>query len=81
MPAVSYTHLDVYKRQVLLRLCAATAGWERSVKRLSIERILLCKYRITPVSYTHLDVYKRQGIVMVSHTDYVTELSVRIISK
>ena len=53
--AVSYTHLDVYKRQVLHNqdprpagsaVCGRSwAGWKR----------------IPPVSYTHLDVYKRQG--------------------
>ena len=43
---VSYTHLDVYKRQLPGRLPGdsdVAAG------------------EVTPVSYTHLDVYKRQG--------------------
>ena len=43
--AVSYTHLDVYKRQALAR---AVLG----------QRIAQIGFR--PVSYTHLDVYKRQ---------------------
>ena len=53
---VSYTHLDVYKRQV-----------EAQLKRLSRDRtrpLLLRGDREQvlhdPVSYTHLDVYKRQ---------------------
>ena len=45
---VSYTHLDVYKRQALDRL-------EQEVKRQF-------KESLEAVSYTHLDVYKRQGL-------------------
>ena len=45
MCAVSYTHLDVYKRQVEIR---QAMGIDLHV----IETIA--------VSYTHLDVYKRQ---------------------
>ncbi|WP_459448134.1 hypothetical protein [Erwinia amylovora] len=44
MTAVSYTHLDVYKRQ---RQCAAFVSG-------------VVKDAFSPVSYTHLDVYKRQ---------------------
>ena len=58
---VSYTHLDVYKRQA-----------DESV-RYGFIREILSYYRLEykdenefignlPVSYTHLDVYKRQGI-------------------
>ena len=46
--AVSYTHLDVYKRQVLIKGV------------IIIDRVVV-KF-ITPVSYTHLDVYKRQTL-------------------
>ena len=62
--AVSYTHLDVYKRQGQMYVSAKIlpAGnthsiFERGVLALinnDLPRIL------TPVSYTHLDVYKRQ---------------------
>ena len=48
--AVSYTHLDVYKRQVFLLISThftATLGIPLTPPTLS-------------VSYTHLDVYKRQ---------------------
>ena len=49
--SVSYTHLDVYKRQVI--------ELHGSVLRNYCER---CHkfYGIDTVSYTHLDVYKRQ---------------------
>ena len=49
---VSYTHLDVYKRQVLLQV--------RMILDLQLlEHIHVLVVRA--VSYTHLDVYKRQG--------------------
>ena len=50
--SVSYTHLDVYKRQVLL-----VTRWTV----LHGEPWLVCP-TLTPVSYTHLDVYKRQDL-------------------
>ena len=46
--SVSYTHLDVYKRQELHRLITSAIAPEASAV-------------ITAVSYTHLDVYKRQA--------------------
>ena len=46
--SVSYTHLDVYKRQVLVMLQ---------------ETLYMTKgSSLQPVSYTHLDVYKRQAL-------------------
>ena len=65
--SVSYTHLDVYKRQVLFRpvwllcgICAEMAGHGgvlyREPRR---DREDSCSV-FTSVSYTHLDVYKRQ---------------------
>ena len=45
---VSYTHLDVYKRQLLVSSLAFLAA---SLARCA---------RMDSVSYTHLDVYKRQ---------------------
>ena len=55
--AVSYTHLDVYKRQGL--------GTGQGVPRLNADKAhWLCRSRpdegVGAVSYTHLDVYKRQ---------------------
>ena len=50
---VSYTHLDVYKRQ------SADAPVFRNYKYFFLS---LCPERKRrAVSYTHLDVYKRQG--------------------
>ena len=66
MAPVSYTHLDVYKRQVL----AIPIGFLFSqfvslviVNLLGIPKTLFISLNfvsIGPVSYTHLDVYKRQ---------------------
>ena len=47
--AVSYTHLDVYKRQIV--------EFSRS--------IVFGEDRLRAVSYTHLDVYKRQGLLIL----------------
>ena len=47
---VSYTHLDVYKRQLLLN----------EVKSKLFKRTIQTVSYLPPVSYTHLDVYKRQ---------------------
>ena len=70
-PPVSYTHLDVYKRQ-------ASASGYHHINNLCIQSILvylrlhiriyrlfniICTLSVKtmkPVSYTHLDVYKRQ---------------------
>ena len=59
---VSYTHLDVYKRQYLLFPTfvsgAGIRGWD-------CETAICCIGCITAVSYTHLDVYKRQLLQFV----------------
>ena len=64
---VSYTHLDVYKRQIHITTTASSffphkvknlmmrPSWR--LKRHSSNHFLPC----LPVSYTHLDVYKRQA--------------------
>ena len=61
---VSYTHLDVYKRQVLhIGACAHLGGAAQKDTHLTgTDRQLpgVCHVRGT-VSYTHLDVYKRQA--------------------
>ena len=57
--SVSYTHLDVYKRQ-------DTDDYTYEALKLfllgAISRAFKpgCKFEVMPVSYTHLDVYKRQ---------------------
>ena len=61
--SVSYTHLDVYKRQAELR-SRAEIQYEGYSKALNIEAramIDIASKHIIPVSYTHLDVYKRQS--------------------
>ena len=63
--AVSYTHLDVYKRQ----RCIRTARWaspSTARRALSATTATRPSARTTPVSYTHLDVYKRQGYEFIS---------------
>ena len=57
--AVSYTHLDVYKRQALER--------ERKIQKAALaikkkygKNAILKAMNLEAVSYTHLDVYKRQ---------------------
>ena len=68
--AVSYTHLDVYKRQPSVRPVAIILSLIRITRSspniLKVVRTTLGWMWIpsaissTPVSYTHLDVYKRQ---------------------
>ena len=54
---VSYTHLDVYKRQILNDVTGDL--WKYGV--LDDVKNLAFNASSIPVSYTHLDVYKRQG--------------------
>ena len=54
---VSYTHLDVYKRQVENTKCHVIAA-SIAISRVSPSRI---SHTMITVSYTHLDVYKRQS--------------------
>ena len=67
-PAVSYTHLDVYKRQAL----RPGRALENSGKSFFLDRRARCAedrpdgnagngQGREAVSYTHLDVYKRQA--------------------
>ena len=56
--AVSYTHLDVYKRQA-----SESPTASKVIKgQLASSTLLtgMVKAQSEPVSYTHLDVYKRQ---------------------
>ena len=64
--SVSYTHLDVYKRQKLdgvdyaEKLTAILR--ENEIKSVTVVRMQVpCCGGLEPVSYTHLDVYKRPG--------------------
>ena len=57
---VSYTHLDVYKRQISHMALAllVSRNDDDTVDRTELAKELSHKY--TAVSYTHLDVYKRK---------------------
>ena len=73
--AVSYTHLDVYKRQAYQWI--ARLGLQNTIARVSkkarndvvgkflsfdsVDWSRTIAYSMGHVSYTHLDVYKRQG--------------------
>ena len=64
--AVSYTHLDVYKRQVLslisdmLKAIAEYAKHDRAEFVRVVQKAQSSQQTTEAVSYTHLDVYKRQ---------------------
>ena len=70
--AVSYTHLDVYKRQIAGTIRNAVNqmqlvnDWEQKkatgdvVKKQEGMTVTSQEESMIPVSYTHLDVYKRQ---------------------
>ena len=58
--SVSYTHLDVYKRQTLA--CCCLGMWEPASPFSPVVSPTPCLTGMCPVSYTHLDVYKRQGL-------------------
>ena len=61
--AVSYTHLDVYKRQVPGSPRKLSLTYEvRSLGILSPWSISFPLISMMTVSYTHLDVYKRQKL-------------------
>ena len=55
--AVSYTHLDVYKRQILQCLLVII---NHEITGNGIENLKRARDDLQAVSYTHLDVYKRQ---------------------
>ena len=54
---VSYTHLDVYKRQVLHYYKEVNQGISEEIQSTYTGREVFFA-----VSYTHLDVYKRQDM-------------------
>ena len=67
--SVSYTHLDVYKRQ-LLECLVMNADPEHDADCYEFDLKTVEEYRkkmlsAPAVSYTHLDVYKRQGVTNV----------------
>ena len=65
--AVSYTHLDVYKRQVL-NISYNKEHYMFDQQHQRNNTVLFCGLEsengcATAVSYTHLDVYKRQDFI------------------
>ena len=58
--AVSYTHLDVYKRQRSVSELLDGPGIQLSELAAKIQQLHIFFSLLIPVSYTHLDVYKRQ---------------------
>ena len=67
--AVSYTHLDVYKRQELY--CTGSLNLFNHPTNVNLNSRVVCFVlkgmgenlrKIATVSYTHLDVYKRQDL-------------------
>ena len=62
---VSYTHLDVYKRQLMQ--CSDFFDEHKDINQVAVRNTAFSAKKvkddgdITPVSYTHLDVYKRQS--------------------
>ena len=68
MNTVSYTHLDVYKRQVDMNGLRDLGDQLKG--KLGEGVVLLAAVngeKVNPVSYTHLDVYKRQRYYIRSH--------------
>ena len=66
---VSYTHLDVYKRQVHHLTRSLAAEWHRYGIRVNAVApgyvaTDLLEQALEAVSYTHLDVYKRQELAI-----------------
>ena len=64
---VSYTHLDVYKRQMLNQVLVTKQTGEtgKLVSKIMVAEAVALKKEcyfaiLQAVSYTHLDVYKRQ---------------------
>ena len=65
--AVSYTHLDVYKRQTLgcaEKITGIDAKVAGGKAHISIPKDTGAQVTYSAVSYTHLDVYKRQGCML-----------------
>ena len=59
--AVSYTHLDVYKRQVAYIFYKIFMFIKDTRAEQVFKGIVVLLLATQPVSYTHLDVYKRQA--------------------
>ena len=67
---VSYTHLDVYKRQGIKDAAPAwlvnqLCGSGLRAVAIAAQQIQTGQASIVAVSYTHLDVYKRQILLII----------------
>ena len=60
LDAVSYTHLDVYKRQAWMEREKEALTEIAQAHEFEIISLGGGRPHMEPVSYTHLDVYKRQ---------------------
>ena len=71
MYSVSYTHLDVYKRQIPYFSKYSSAQERKSFFDTLLDFASLSSranvFRSMAVSYTHLDVYKRQTMTYDGH--------------
>ena len=67
-PPVSYTHLDVYKRQAIA-LKKGCKNAAEAAEAIGIGLQAFCIPGSVAVSYTHLDVYKRQPEVYICSED------------
>ena len=67
---VSYTHLDVYKRQIINNMNSFICS-------ILADKVFISRIVPYPVSYTHLDVYKRQMYLMaVTSVDMYSNIAV-----
>ena len=64
LTAVSYTHLDVYKRQAEEKTECDVELTEVGPNKVKVIKVVreITGLGLKAVSYTHLDVYKRQGL-------------------
>ena len=73
---VSYTHLDVYKRQVLFSVSSPSICLSRFLHALAPSSFESNESDVMDgtlsVSYTHLDVYKRQVLDFVEGVNLAT---------
>ena len=80
--AVSYTHLDVYKRQTLLGEGVIVDKLLKMAAKDGTSTIVGICYSGGTVSYTHLDVYKRQdSACSLSGTDKSSRIRVVLFSR
>ena len=70
MVSVSYTHLDVYKRQVP----SISVNCRRINLVDGVGPTIQIAEGYTAVSYTHLDVYKRQSVYTLAEVEKLVRI-------